>query len=150
MADSHPEDTERLHAYWAHGEGAAKIAWGTPGDFDRCTAELGKYIRDPQGYCNIMHHHVLGIYPATHAKELRGRAAMADNKPYGDVRYADPKNGKYPVDTEEHAKAAWSYINMPKNAGQYPMNGVSLSEVKDRIKAACRKTMRTWKMFSSR
>jgi phage head maturation protease len=65
---------------------------------------------------------------------------MADSKkPYGDVTYADPKNGKYPVDTAEHAKAAWSYINMPKNASQYPMNGVTLGEVKDRIKAACRK-----------
>src|SRR5258708_5708526 len=30
------------------------------------------------------------------------RAAMADKKPYGDVTYADPKNGKYPVDAEEH------------------------------------------------
>ena len=62
-----------------------------------------------------------------------------DKKPYGNVAYADPKNGKYPVDTEEHARSAWSYINMPKNAGQYPMNGVNLSEVKDRIAAACKK-----------
>ena len=64
---------------------------------------------------------------------------MADSssKPYGDVKYADPKNGKYPIDTHDHAKAAWSYINMPKNAAQYPMNGVTLSEVKSRIKAAC-------------
>lgn len=57
-------------------------------------------------------------------------------KPYGDVDYADPKNGKYPLDTEAHAKAAWAYINMPKNSGQYPMNGVSLVSVKDAIKAA--------------
>src|SRR5258708_1723881 len=67
---------------------------------------------------------------------------MADTKaarPYGDVTYADPKNGKYPVDTEAHARAAWSYINMPKNAAMYPLNGVTLSEVKDRIKAACKK-----------
>jgi len=65
---------------------------------------------------------------------------MADSKkPYGDVTYADPKNGKYPIDTEAHARAAWSYINMPKNAAQYPMNGVTLSEVKDRIMAACKK-----------
>lgn len=138
MADTHPADTERLHEYWVHGEGAAKIRWGAPGDFQRCVDHLGKYIDDPQGYCNLAHHAALGIYPAQHAKELKGRAAMADApKPYGDVRYADPKNGKYPIDTAEHAKAAWSYINMPKNAGQYPMNGVTLSEVKDRIKAAC-------------
>ena len=63
---------------------------------------------------------------------------MADSKPYGDVKYADPKNGKYPIDTEAHAKAAWSYINQEKNAAMYPMNGVTLSEVKKRIMAACR------------
>ena len=144
MAETSPGDakaTERLHQYWVHGEGAAKIRWGQPGDFDRCVLELGKYIRDPQGYCNLAHHAALGIYPATHAamEKHAGRAAMADNKPYGDVTYADPKNGKYPIDTEEHARAAWSYINMPKNAGQYPLNGVTLAEVKGRIMAACKK-----------
>jgi HK97 family phage prohead protease len=139
---TNPGGTERLHEYWVHGEGAAKIRWGTPGDFSRCVDHLGKFIKDPQGYCNLAHHAALGIYPATHAKEIHaGRAAMADTKakPYGDVKYADPKNGKYPVDTKDHAMAAWSYINMPKNAGMYPMNGVTLSEVKDRIMAACRK-----------
>ena len=65
---------------------------------------------------------------------------MADNpKPYGNVAYADPKNGKYPVDTAAHAKAAWSYMNMPDNAAQYPLNGVTLASVKARIKAACAK-----------
>jgi HK97 family phage prohead protease len=67
---------------------------------------------------------------------------MADTKaarPYGDVTYADPKNGKYPVDTEEHARAAWAYINKAENAAKYPLNGVTLSEVKDRIRAACKK-----------
>jgi HK97 family phage prohead protease len=57
-------------------------------------------------------------------------------KPYGDVTYADPKNGKYPLDTEAHVRAAWSYINMPKNAAQYPLNGVTLSAVKAKIRAA--------------
>lgn len=37
-------------------------------------------------------------------------------KPYGDVEYAAPKEGKYPIDTEAHIRAAWSYINQPKNA----------------------------------
>lgn len=67
--------TERLHKYWVHGEGAAKIGWGSPGDFERCVRHLGKYIADPEGYCNLAHHAALGIYPATHAKEEHaGRA----------------------------------------------------------------------------
>jgi HK97 family phage prohead protease len=63
----------------------------------------------------------------------------AGNKPYGNVKYADPKNGKYPIDTEEHVRAALAYINMPKNAAKYPMNGVSLSSVKSAIEAAAKK-----------
>jgi hypothetical protein len=141
---TNPSGTERLHEYWVHGEGAAKIRWGAPGDFDRCVLELGKYIRDPKGYCNLAHHAALGFYPATHAAMEKKDAGMtgtdrAAPKPYGNVTYADPKNGKYPIDTADHARAAWSYINMPKNAAQYPMNGVTLSEVKARIMAACKK-----------
>lgn len=146
---AHPGDTERLHQYWVHGEGAAKIRWGEPDDFRRCVMHLGKYIRDPEGYCNLAHKAATGMYPAQHAameKKATGRSsvtvterASAAKKPYGDVTYADPKNGKYPLDTEDHIRAAWSYINMPKNASQYPMNGVTLSEVKARIAAAMKR-----------
>lgn len=60
--------TARLRSYWTHGEGAAKIDWGTPGDFDRCVLELGKYVEDAKGLCASYHHDALGIWPATHAK----------------------------------------------------------------------------------
>jgi len=74
---TNPGGTERLHEYWVHGEGAAKIAWGSPGDFDRCVRHLSKYIKDAKGYCNLAHHAALGIYPATHAKEMHaGRAEL--------------------------------------------------------------------------
>ena len=29
---------------------------------------------------------------------------------YGDVEFADPTNKKYPIDSPEHVRAAWSYI----------------------------------------
>ena len=68
----------------------------------------------------------------------------ADNpkEPYGDVAYADPgyqDDGKkrYPLDTEEHCRAAWSYINMPKNAAKYDPKELKL--IKGRIKAALKK-----------
>ena len=63
-------------------------------------------------------------------------------KPYGDVDYADEGlqgDGKhrYPIDTEEHVRAAWNYINKPKNAGKYsPENA---SKVKAKIVAAWKK-----------
>jgi hypothetical protein len=71
---------------------------------------------------------------------LSSKAAKDDGdkkKPYGDVTYADPKNNKYPVDTEAHVRAAWSYINMPKNASQY--SAEELSAIKGRIRSAAKK-----------
>lgn len=54
-------------------------------------------------------------------------------KPYGDVEYADPDDGKYPIDTPAHIRAAWSYVNMPKNAS---VLGDKADKVKAKIVAA--------------
>ena len=64
-AQRHPAATEHLMAYWAHGEGAAKIDWGTPGDFDRCVIELGKYVGPGvvKGLCSNLHQRATGFRP---------------------------------------------------------------------------------------
>lgn len=58
---------------------------------------------------------------------------------YGDVSYADPgyqENGKprYPIDTEQHIRAAWNYIHQEKNAAEY--DAKQLKQIKNRITAA--------------
>ena len=58
-------------------------------------------------------------------------------KEYGDVKFADPVNNKYPIDTEEHVRAAWSYINQRDNAAKYEKKEAEL--IKDRIKRAAKK-----------
>lgn len=66
---THPVDTDRLRDYWVRGAGAAKIGWGTPGDFDRCRTNLAKYVK-PQyldGYCANRHYDALGIWPGEHS-----------------------------------------------------------------------------------
>ena len=55
-------------------------------------------------------------------------------KRYGDVKFADAKNKKYPIDTEAHIRAAWNYINKPKNAGKY--SAADLKTIKNKIIAA--------------
>lgn len=63
---THPIPTGRIRRYWTHGKGAAKIAWGTPGDFNRCRRQLAKYIANPEwlaGACANMHMEVLGVWP---------------------------------------------------------------------------------------
>jgi len=56
---------------------------------------------------------------------------------YGDVEFADPQNKKYPIDTEEHIRAAWSYINHKDNAAKYDKDEVQT--IKSRIKRAAKK-----------
>ena len=55
---------------------------------------------------------------------------------YGNVNFADAKNKKYPLDTAAHIRAAYSYINMPKNAGKYSSDEVA--QIKAKIVAAWR------------
>ena len=64
MVDSDPKATARLMTYWADGEGAAKIRWNTPGDFDRCVAHLEKYVGPmANGLCSNLHVRATGARP---------------------------------------------------------------------------------------
>ena len=55
---------------------------------------------------------------------------------YGDVEFADEVNNKYPIDTPEHVRAAWNYINHKDNAAKYESNEVET--IKDRIRRAAK------------
>lgn len=58
-------------------------------------------------------------------------------KEYGAVEFADPVNHKYPIDTEKHIRAAWSYINHKDNAAKYDSDEVKT--IKGRIMKAAKK-----------
>jgi len=68
---TNPEATRRLHDYWVHGPGAAKIRWGEPNDFYRCRTEVGEEIgenspaklRFINQICAQWHHDALGTWP---------------------------------------------------------------------------------------
>lgn len=84
--------------------------------------------------------HVAALYANVPENE---RDSDGDGKkPYGEVTYADPgyqkdKVKRYPLDSADHCRAAWSYINMPKNAAQY--SSEHLAAIKGRIKAAAKR-----------
>jgi hypothetical protein len=63
-----------LRDHWVRGEGAARIRWGTPGDFDRCVRQLAEHVRDPEGLCAEYHHEAVGKWPG----EKSNHAALAD------------------------------------------------------------------------
>lgn len=62
-ADRNRGNAEELRKYWTRGKGAAKIRWGTPGDWTRCVRNLSKYMGPrAKGYCQLRHKEVTGIY----------------------------------------------------------------------------------------
>lgn len=76
-AQRHPGSTERLMTYWAEGEGAAKIKWNSPGDFDRCVLHIQKAVTDGgkeplpdhvvKGLCANLHRRATGGFSPGHA-----------------------------------------------------------------------------------
>lgn len=62
--------------------------------------------------------------------------------PSAEVTYADPgyqsdNRKRYPLDTENHVKADWGYINQEENAKKY--SGTQLASIKSKIKSAMNK-----------
>lgn len=62
-ADKNKGGAEKLRRYWVDGPGAAKIGWGTPGDYMRCVKELTPHMGvRAHGYCQLRHFDALGVY----------------------------------------------------------------------------------------
>jgi hypothetical protein len=69
-------------------------------------------------------------------------AAADSAKPYGNVSYADPgyqkdKKKRYPIDTADHVRSAWSYISQSSNASKY--SPAQRESIKARIRTAAKK-----------
>jgi len=95
---THPIPTQRIRNYWVHGEGAAKIKWGAPGDFNRCRTQLAKYVQNPDwlaGLCANMHYEALNIWPAQH-HGARVLTASASTLRAPVARLVEPEVTRYP------------------------------------------------------
>lgn len=70
-ADRNRGNAEELRRWYVHGEGAAKIRWGTEGDFDRCRRIAAKHMTPTQaaGYCNLRHQDAVGSPPGKGHKD---------------------------------------------------------------------------------
>lgn len=137
--------------------GGAPADCGGPGVCPTCNQEAataGFYSGEQSGpgtqpqmvTCPSCHHSfkaAVAVVAEEGPVRMTEAAASGGGKaPYGDVVYADPgyqKDGKkrYPLDTEAHVRAAWSYINQEKNAAAY--SSADLAKVKAKVKAAAKK-----------
>lgn len=74
-------------------------------------------------------------------EDLLYKDLFAATEPYGDVKYADPgyrdNRKRYPIDTPDHIRAAWAYINVAKNQAEYTDEQVAA--IKAKIQAAAKK-----------
>ena len=124
---THPIPTARIRRYWTKGVGAAKIKWGAPGDFNRCRAQLAKYVQNPDwlaGLCANMHKEALGFWPAQHKGKHALAAAGAVTAPgmvltaggkrtiYRSEYFAEPKDeGRaYPMRIDRETRHFYGYL----------------------------------------
>ena len=84
---TNPKGTNRLHDYWIHGKGAAKIRWGVSGDFARCERLVGEKIakNDPaklrfiKQICAQWHKDATGATPGHAPGEHRSKNSMHEH-----------------------------------------------------------------------
>ena len=80
---------------------------------------------------SILHRIFMKIANLPEEKET-GHKSAPKGYPEKTKLYADPKNFKYPIDTEEHARAAWSYIHQAKNRKGYSTDELKSMEARIR------------------
>lgn len=103
---THPVATSRIRRYWTRGEGAAKIAWGTPGDFTRCRRLLRKYVQNPDwlaGLCANMHKEVNGFWPGDRRNRGRHSLMAAGGQPANIMTLTAAGGAQSPITTYDPA-----------------------------------------------
>lgn len=96
---THPIPTARIRRYWVRGKGAAKIKWGVPGDFNRCRAQLAKYVQNPEwlaGLCANMHKEAIGVWPGQEGGGRHSLVASATPTPLVVMASATVEHQVYP------------------------------------------------------
>lgn len=129
------------------------MPWKVQKGDDSCPFEVVRADTGEHVACHPTEGEAMNHVQALYANVPEGERADAPAKPYGAVTYADPgyldgqgnqasKSGntpqkRYPIDTADHCRAAWAYINRPDNAGQY--SAEQLAHIKAAIQSAAKK-----------
>jgi hypothetical protein len=135
------ETTERVYITESVQEARVTITeeTGVTYEGDRAPTVLSEAVREALAGGHVLENGLC----VTCAPVSEGGDAPGDgSKPYGNVTYADPgyqsdKKKRYPLDSKDHAKSAWSYIAQKTNAAKY--TAAQLKRVKGRIMSALKK-----------
>ena len=129
--DEHPGENPATKAK------GAKIAWGAVHNAGWSKGKDGKWTKAKYEHSEEETEFLSFLSElAEKRKDVSEADKKAAKEEYGDVAYADEENKKYPIDTEEHIRAAWNYINKEKNAAKYPKG---VAGIKAKIIAAWKK-----------
>jgi DNA-binding ferritin-like protein len=89
-ADRNRGGAENLRKYWTRGKGAAKIRWGTKGDWTRCVRQLKKYMGPrAKGYCALRHKEMNGIWPGDRRNQTSIMASAEMNEEFIPVKSSE-------------------------------------------------------------
>jgi phage head maturation protease len=121
------------------------MPWHVAADHSGCGKGKFAVVKDADGTvvaCHATREEANKHMAALYANTGDTRRAEDAKKPYGDVQYADPgyqadKKKRYPLDSEAHCRAAWSYIHQAQNRKLYTAE--QLKAIEGRIRAAGKK-----------
>ena len=92
-ADRNRGGAEKLRRWYVHGEGAARIRWGEPGDFMRCVRIAGKHMSRAKGYCANRHKDALGVWPGQEDGKKSAQAMPVTSTGGADEKRAETMTG---------------------------------------------------------
>ncbi|HEX3885268.1 MAG TPA: DUF6582 domain-containing protein [Stellaceae bacterium] len=111
--------------------------------FDCWKAEGGQHMADAAAaanppvqiwHCGVAAHRHLVKVEAMRCVEKRGGGGEDEGGAFADPGYRPDGEKRYPLDSEDHVRAAWAYIHQPDNADRY--TEAQLAHIKARIVAA--------------
>lgn len=143
-----PCDETTIKLFAGFSQGMCDKFGPDTGLFTRCAETMAGKVDDEKAFCASLEKFCTGHWPGAKKHtddsdyqeyiDKREDVSPTEGKQrYGDVTFADAKNKKYPVDSEAHIRAAWSYIGQDKNASKYSPE--DLAVVKGNIVAAWKK-----------
>ena len=110
------ENPEGINQYTS---GGGRGSWSEKKSENRTKApketKASKSRETKQGYSGWMHDRSV-THDIAQREDVNPKQGERE---YGNVKFADPKNKKYPIDTPAHVRAAASYFGMAKNRAQY-------------------------------
>ena len=106
-----------------------KIADNLLKDINTVISELEEAEMEKEA--SILHNIFIRLAKLPKEKET-GHKSAPKGYPEKASMYADPVNFKYPIDNEEHARAAWSYIHQARNRKKYTTDELNSMEARIR------------------